>query len=74
MVAGLGHVSILPAGAAIPSGWKETNGELLSTDAYRSLFLVIGTTYGGNGVTTFALPTWSGTVIGAGARFIMRVR
>jgi microcystin-dependent protein len=39
-----------------PAGWQMCNGQLLSISQYAVLFTVIGTTYGGNGTTTFALP------------------
>lgn len=38
------------------SGWKFCNGQLLTVADYGPLFSLVGTTYGGNGVTTFALP------------------
>ncbi len=39
-----------------PSGWAFCDGSLLAIDQYEVLFNLLGTTYGGNGVTTFALP------------------
>jgi microcystin-dependent protein len=39
-----------------PNGWLPTNGQLLSITNYFALYNLIGTRYGGNGVTTFALP------------------
>ena len=39
-----------------PVGWAFCNGQLLSIADNDVLFAVIGTTYGGDGVTTFALP------------------
>lgn len=44
------------AGNYAPFEWMICEGQLLSIDGYRALFDVIGTTYGGDGVTTFALP------------------
>jgi hypothetical protein len=44
------------AGNFPPRGWMNCDGTLLSIDAYSALFAVIGTTYGGNGTTNFALP------------------
>jgi hypothetical protein len=40
-----------------PSGWAPLNGQLLAIADYTALFTLIGTTYGGDGQTTFALPT-----------------
>lgn len=44
------------AGNFAPSGWALCNGQLLSISANSALFAILGTFYGGNGVTTFALP------------------
>ncbi|MFK7750853.1 MAG: phage tail protein [Kordia sp.] len=41
---------------AIPTGWAKCDGQLLNISDYEVLFNLIGTTYGGNGTTTFALP------------------
>ena len=54
------------AGGSIPAGWALANGQLLPISGNESLFDLIGTTYGGDGVTDFALPDLDGrTVIGA---------
>ena len=54
------------AGGSIPAGWALANGQLLPISENQSLFDLIGTTYGGDGVTDFALPDLDGrTVIGA---------
>ena len=39
-----------------PAGWMFCQGQLLSISQYDTLFALIGTTYGGDGQTTFALP------------------
>jgi microcystin-dependent protein len=39
-----------------PSGWAMCNGQTLQISEYQALFALIGTTYGGNGQTTFQLP------------------
>ncbi len=39
-----------------PVGWAFTNGQLLAISQNNALFALLGTTYGGNGQTTFALP------------------
>ncbi len=39
-----------------PQGWAFCNGQLLSIAQNNALFALLGTTYGGDGVTTFALP------------------
>jgi microcystin-dependent protein len=45
-----------------PQGWALCNGQLLPIEEYTALFSLLGTTYGGNGVTTFALPNLQGRV------------
>ena len=39
-----------------PSGWAFCNGQLLPISQNTALFSLLGTTYGGNGTSTFALP------------------
>ena len=39
-----------------PKGWAMCNGQLLAINQNAALFSLLGTTYGGNGVTNFALP------------------
>lgn len=46
-----------------PKGWADCNGQLLSIAQNQALFSLIGTTYGGNGVNTFALPNIQSRVI-----------
>jgi microcystin-dependent protein len=43
-----------------PAGWMTCDGQLLPISEYEILFNVIGTTYGGDGESTFALPNLSG--------------
>ena len=45
-----------------PRGWALCNGQLLSIAQNTALFSLLGTTYGGNGQTTFALPNLQGRV------------
>jgi microcystin-dependent protein len=53
---------ILFAGNFVPSGWALCDGQLLKIANYKELFSLIGVTYGGDGVTTFALPDLRGRV------------
>jgi microcystin-dependent protein len=39
-----------------PKGWALCNGQLMPINQNQALFALLGTTYGGNGQTTFALP------------------
>jgi microcystin-dependent protein len=58
------------AGTTAPAGWLLADGRMLSISQYQNLFNVIGTTYGGNGTSTFALPNLEGeTIAGTGAGF-----
>ena len=51
----------------IPNGWVPCNGQSLSIANYQALYAVIGTTYGGDGVSTFNAPDLRGRVpIGQG--------
>ncbi|MFZ5608238.1 MAG: phage tail protein [Pseudomonadota bacterium] len=43
-----------------PQGWAEANGQLLALSSNTALFSLLGTTYGGDGRTTFALPDLRG--------------
>ena len=45
-----------------PKNWAFCNGQLLPIAQNQALFSLLGTTYGGNGVTTFALPNLQGRV------------
>jgi microcystin-dependent protein len=50
------------AGTYAPRGWAFCNGQILAIAQNSALFALIGTTYGGNGQTTFALPDLRGRV------------
>lgn len=55
-----------------PSGWAFCDGSLLSISEYSTLFNLIGTTYGGDGQTTFALPNLSGRIpVHQGSSFVI---
>lgn len=43
-----------------PKGWALCNGQLLPINQNQALFALLGTTYGGDGRTTFALPNLQG--------------
>ena len=45
-----------------PKGWAFCNGQLMAINQNQALFACLGTTYGGNGQTTFALPNLQGRV------------
>jgi microcystin-dependent protein len=50
------------AGTFAPLGWAFCNGRLIAIADYETLFNLIGTTYGGDGIQNFALPDLRGRV------------
>src|SRR4051812_4220653 len=50
------------AGNFAPAGWMFCEGQIISIAENETLFQLIGTTYGGDGQTTFALPDLRGRV------------
>ena len=50
------------AGNFAPAGWMFCEGQLLPISENATLFQLIGTTYGGDGVSTFALPDLRGRI------------
>jgi len=46
-----------------PTGWAFCNGQLLPISQNTALFSLLGTTYGGDGKSTFALPDLQGNVV-----------
>jgi microcystin-dependent protein len=57
----LGQIMLVPYNFA-PRGWAFCNGQILPIAQNTALFSLLGTTYGGNGQTTFALPDLRGRV------------
>jgi len=50
------------AGNFAPRGWAMCNGQTLAISQNTALFSLLGTTYGGNGTSTFVLPNMQGNV------------
>jgi microcystin-dependent protein len=50
------------AGNFAPAGWMLCEGQILPISEFETLFILIGTTYGGDGESTFALPDLRGRV------------
>jgi len=46
-----------------PKGWATCDGQILPINQNQALFSLLGTTYGGNGTTTFALPDLRGRTL-----------
>lgn len=59
---------IMPfAGNFAPPGWMMCNGQTLNISQYSALYAILGTSYGGDGRSTFALPNLNGrALVGAG--------
>ena len=57
----LAEIRIFPFNFA-PRGWAQCNGQILPISQNTALFSLLGTTYGGNGTSTFALPNFQGQV------------
>jgi microcystin-dependent protein len=47
----------------LPQGWLPCDGRLLPISQNNALFALVGTAYGGNGISTFALPDLRGRVV-----------
>ncbi|MCF8378357.1 MAG: tail fiber protein [Bacteroidales bacterium] len=56
----LGEIAMF-AGNFAPQGWAFCNGQLLPINQNQALFSLLGTTYGGDGIVTFALPDLRGS-------------
>lgn len=54
---------MLFAGNFAPRGWAFCHGQLLAINSNTALFSILGTTYGGDGRTTFGLPDFQGRVV-----------
>jgi microcystin-dependent protein len=52
-----------------PEGWQLCDGRELQVAQYRELYDVVGTTYGGDGKTTFRVPDYRPVVVGKNAKF-----
>jgi microcystin-dependent protein len=57
----IGEIKAFPYNL-VPRGWAACEGQILSIAQNQALFSLLGTTYGGNGVTMFALPDLRGRV------------
>ena len=58
----LAEIRILPFNFA-PTGWAFCDGQILPIAQNTALFSLLGTNYGGDGVSTFALPNLKGQVV-----------
>jgi microcystin-dependent protein len=58
----IGEIMIFPY-SFVPRNWARCDGSILSIASYSALFSLLGTTFGGNGSTTFGLPDLRGRVV-----------
>lgn len=66
----LGEIRAFGFGFA-PKGWTTCNGQLLPINQNQALFALLGTYFGGNGQTTFALPNLQGRVgVSQGSNYV----
>ena len=67
----IGEIRIMPYnGNFITRGWAPCNGQLIDIRQNTALFSLLGTTFGGNGTTTFGVPNLNGrAVVGAGITY-----
>jgi microcystin-dependent protein len=57
----IGEIKLFTGNFA-PVGWAQTNGQIMDISQNTALFALLGTMYGGNGQTTFALPDLRGRI------------
>ena len=57
----IGEIALFPYIFA-PTGWAKCSGQVLPISQNTALFSLLGTYYGGNGMSTFALPNLNGSV------------
>jgi microcystin-dependent protein len=55
------EIALFPYGF-VPAGWARCSGQLLPISQNTALFSLLGTTYGGDGKSTFSLPNLNGSV------------
>lgn len=70
----VGQITLF-GGDFAPRGWALCDGQLLSISANQALFAILGTTYGGDGRSTFAVPDLrdSGHAETSGVHYIIAV-
>jgi microcystin-dependent protein len=56
-----------------PAGWAFCNGQVLNIMDYQALYYLLGTTYGGDGKNTFALPNLNAGALQTGLNYIICV-
>ena len=64
----LGQLQLFAFGFA-PTGWRLCDGTLLSIATYQALYTLLGTSFGGNGTTTFGIPNLLGASLLNGMQY-----
>jgi len=64
----LGQIQLFPYNFA-PRGWLACTGQLLAINQNQALFALLGTNFGGDGITTFALPNLQGKAPAANLQY-----
>ncbi len=54
-----------------PTGWALCNGQILPISQNQALFSLLGTTYGGDGISNFALPKLNAGALQSGLNYII---
>ena len=68
----LGQIELFPY-TFVPKGWMACTGQLIPINQYQALFALIGTNFGGDGRTTFALPNLQGKEPGPGIQYYIAI-
>lgn len=66
----LGEIQVFPYNFC-PAGWAQTSGQLLPISTNTALFSLLGTNYGGDGISNFALPNWGPIQTAGGYKLIV---
>ena len=69
----LGQIELFPYNFA-PTGWMSCAGQLLPINQNTALFSLLGTNFGGDGLTTFALPNLEGKAPISGLQYYMAIQ
>jgi len=68
----LGQIEMFPYSYS-PKGWMACTGQLLPIGQNQALFSLLGTSFGGDGKTTFALPNLQGKAPAAGLQYYIAI-
>jgi microcystin-dependent protein len=69
----LGQIELLPYNF-VPTQWMACSGQLMPINQNQALFSLLGTTYGGDGRTTFALPNLQGKAPAANLQYCIAIQ